>query len=143
MSDRGTASVAVNASVVSARSTVLGHGPWTPTTRPSPSPFPPPLPSFLSASFFQLPIRELDIDIVLECSGKFLSRAALQPALDAGARAVVVSAPIDERDGPPVLNVVYGVNHGAYDGSDPIVTAASCTTNCLAPIVQGGERGGG
>ena len=85
----------------------------------------------------QLPIADLGIDIVLECSGKFLTRAALQPALDAGAKAVVVSAPIDEKEGAPVLNVVYGVNHDAYDGEDPVVTAASCTTNCLAPIVKG------
>ena len=75
------------------------------------------------------------IDLVLECSGKFLTRAALQPFLDNGARAVVVSAPIDDKD-RPVLNCVYGVNHDAFSGDDPIVTAASCTTNCLAPLVK-------
>jgi hypothetical protein len=77
----------------------------------------------------------LGIDIVLECSGKFLTRAALQPMLDAGAKVVVVSAPMDDKT-KAVLNVVYGVNHKAYDKEDPIVTAASCTTNCLAPVVK-------
>ena len=72
---------------------------------------------------------------MLECSGKFLTRAALQPMLDAGAKVVVVSAPMDDKT-KAVLNVVYGVNHKAYDKEDPIVTAASCTTNCLAPVVK-------
>lgn len=76
------------------------------------------------------------IDLVLECSGKFLTRAALQPFFDNGAKAVVVSAPIDDKE-KPVLNCVYGVNHEEYANSDDaIVTAASCTTNCLAPLVK-------
>ena len=76
------------------------------------------------------------IDLVLECSGKFLTRAALQPFLDGGAKAVVVSAPIDDKE-KPVLNCVYGVNHSEFEGSDDsIATAASCTTNCLAPLVK-------
>lgn len=84
--------------------------------------------------FPQIPIADVKIDIVLECSGKFLTRAALQPFLDAGAKAVVVSAPIDDPTRP--VTVVYGVNHDAWDSEDPIVTAASCTANCLAPIVK-------
>lgn len=75
-----------------------------------------------------------DIDIVIECTGKFKSKAALQPYLDAGVKKVLVSAPVKE-DG--VLNMVYGVNHDLYDPAlHQIVTAASCTTNCLAPVVK-------
>jgi glyceraldehyde 3-phosphate dehydrogenase len=73
-------------------------------------------------------------DLVLECSGKMKDRGLLQPLLDQGVKRVVVSAPI--RD-PQVLNVVIGVNHGLYDPArHRIVTAASCTTNCLAPVVK-------
>ena len=76
------------------------------------------------------------VALVLECTGVFLTRAALAPYFDAcGARKVVVSAPV--KDQLPVLNIVYGVNHAKYDPSvDHIVTAASCTTNCLAPVVK-------
>lgn len=73
------------------------------------------------------------VDLVLECSGRFRHRELLQDHLDNGARQVLVSAPV--KDGPP--NVVFGVNHeGVAWGDEPIVTAASCTTNCLAPIVR-------
>lgn len=73
-------------------------------------------------------------DIVIEASGKMKSKALLQDYLDQGVKRVVVSAPLKE-DG--VLNVVMGVNHDLYDKSQhPIVTAASCTTNCLAPVVK-------
>jgi glyceraldehyde 3-phosphate dehydrogenase len=73
-------------------------------------------------------------DLVLECSGKMKSRQLLQPLLDKGVRRVVVSAPI--RD-PDVLNVVIGVNDDRYDPAiHQVVTAASCTTNCLAPVVK-------
>ena len=76
---------------------------------------------------------EWDVDLVLECSGKFRTTPSLQPHLDRGARHVVVSAPV--ADGPP--NVVVGVNHGGLRFADhPIVSAASCTTNCLAPIAR-------
>ncbi|KAL4421151.1 hypothetical protein ABPG77_000786 [Micractinium sp. CCAP 211/92] len=79
--------------------------------------------------------RALGVDLVLECSGKFLTRAQLQPHFDNGARKVVVSAPV--KDPSPVLNIVYGINHELYDAAnDHIVTAASCTTNCLAPVVK-------
>ncbi len=80
--------------------------------------------------------KEAGVALVLECTGVHLTRAALAPYFDAcGVRKVVVSAPV--KDPQPVLNVVYGVNHGLYDSKvDHIVTAASCTTNCLAPVVK-------
>ncbi|WP_298432864.1 ArsJ-associated glyceraldehyde-3-phosphate dehydrogenase [uncultured Jannaschia sp.] len=72
------------------------------------------------------------IDMVLDCTGAFKTGAALAPYLDR-VRHVVVSAPVKDGD---ALNLVYGVNHDRWDGSQRIVTAASCTTNCLAPVVQ-------
>ena len=73
-------------------------------------------------------------DLVLECTGKFKSVDALMPYLDAGIGQVVVSAPIKV---PEVLNVVMGVNHTLFDVEKyPIVTAASCTTNCIAPAIK-------
>ena len=80
--------------------------------------------------------KKAGVALVLECTGVFLDRAALAPYFDAcGVRKVVVSAPV--KDPQPVLNVVYGVNHALYDHKvDHIVTAASCTTNCLAPVVK-------
>jgi glyceraldehyde 3-phosphate dehydrogenase len=73
-------------------------------------------------------------DIVIEASGKMNSKALLQAYLDQGVKRVVVTAPVKE-DG--VLNVVMGVNEHLYDkGQHAIVTAASCTTNCLAPVVK-------
>ncbi|EFN55997.1 hypothetical protein CHLNCDRAFT_145382 [Chlorella variabilis] len=77
----------------------------------------------------------LGVQVALECSGKFLNREKLQPFFDKGCQKVVVSAPV--KDPSPVLNIVYGINHDLYDASnDHIVTAASCTTNCLAPVVK-------
>ena len=74
------------------------------------------------------------VDIVIEASGKFKDTASLQPHLDNGARKVVVAAPV-KSDG--VLNVVMGCNHTLYDHSaHDIVTAASCTTNSIAPVVK-------
>lgn len=82
-------------------------------------------------------ISEVDwsgCDLVLECSGKFKTKALLQAYLDQGVKRVVVSAPVKEEG---VLNVVMGVNDQLYDPAlHPIVTAASCTTNCLAPVVK-------
>ena len=77
----------------------------------------------------------LGCDVVLSCDGVWLSHAQLQAQyLDRGVKKVVVSAPV--KDGG-VLNVVYGVNDDKYDPArDTIITAASCTTNCLAPVVQ-------
>ncbi len=82
--------------------------------------------------------RQLDkldlsgIDLVIDCTGAFKTRAKLQPYYDAGVKKVLVSAPIKE-DG--ALNLVHGVNHHLYEDR-PLVTAASCTTNCLAPVVK-------
>jgi glyceraldehyde 3-phosphate dehydrogenase len=73
-------------------------------------------------------------DLVIEASGKMKSKALLQAYLDQGVKRVVVTAPVKEEG---VLNVVMGVNHHLYDKTQhPIVTAASCTTNCLAPVVK-------
>lgn len=73
-------------------------------------------------------------DVVIECSGKMKSTAQLQAYLDLGVKRVVVSAPVKEAG---VLNVVMGVNHHLFDAAvHKIVTAASCTTNCLAPVVK-------
>lgn len=73
-------------------------------------------------------------DVVIEASGKMKSKALLQAYLDQGVKRVVVTAPVKEEG---VLNVVMGVNDHLYDPAlHPIVTAASCTTNCLAPVVK-------
>jgi glyceraldehyde 3-phosphate dehydrogenase len=73
-------------------------------------------------------------DIVIEASGKMKSKAVLQAYLDQGVKRVVVTAPVKEEG---VLNIVMGVNDDLYDSElYPIVTAASCTTNCLAPVVK-------
>lgn len=73
-------------------------------------------------------------DLVLECTGKFKTVDALQPYFSQGVKQVVVSAPIKV---PEVLNVVMGVNHTRFDPAvHPVVTAASCTTNCIAPAIQ-------
>lgn len=75
-----------------------------------------------------------DVDIVIECSGKFKSRAALQPYYDKGIKKIIVSAPINETN---ALNLVMGINHHLYDPEKhDLITAASCTTNCLAPVVK-------
>ena len=73
------------------------------------------------------------IDLVIDCTGVFKTEAKIAPYFAAGVKKVVVSAPVKE-DG--ALNLVYGINHGDYDGSQRLVTAASCTTNCLAPVVK-------
>lgn len=79
------------------------------------------------------PWDELGVDLVVECSGKFKKSEKLQGYFDRGVRKIVVSAPV--KDGP--LNIVMGVNDHLYnDKEHNIVTAASCTTNCLAPVVD-------
>ncbi len=80
-----------------------------------------------------LPLAELGIDLVIDCTGVFKTAAKVAPYYAAGVKKVVVSAPV--KDGG-ALNLVYGVNHHLYDGSQALVTAASCTTNCLAPVVK-------
>ncbi len=80
----------------------------------------------------KLPWQDLGIDIVLECSGQFLARADLEQHLTQGAKYVVVSAPAKEVD----KTIVYGVNHSTLAPEDRIISNASCTTNCLAPIAS-------
>lgn len=79
-----------------------------------------------------LPHGEMGIDIVLECTGFFQSKEAAQPHIDAGAKRVLISAPAKNVD----QTVVYGVNHDVLTSSDVIVSNASCTTNCLAPVAK-------
>ena len=79
----------------------------------------------------QLPWKQLGVDVVLECSGKFKSRALVDQHLQAGAQRVFASPPLDGAD----LTVVYGVNHELL-GSQRVVSNASCTTNCLAPLAK-------
>ncbi|MCB0061590.1 MAG: ArsJ-associated glyceraldehyde-3-phosphate dehydrogenase [Caldilineaceae bacterium] len=80
-----------------------------------------------------VPWRDLGIDLVLECSGKFRTLETLTPYLTQGVRKVVVSAPVKG----DVLNIVMGCNDELYNPDEHhIVTAASCTTNCLAPVVK-------
>ena len=82
----------------------------------------------------EIPWGELGVDLVLECTGKFLTPETLQGHLDRGAKRVIVAAPVKMGD---VLNIVVGVNDHLYDARrHRIVTAASCTTNCLAPVVK-------
>jgi glyceraldehyde 3-phosphate dehydrogenase len=81
-----------------------------------------------------IPWGDLGVDVVLECTGKFINHATLDGHLKRGAKRVIVAAPVKEAD---VLNIVVGINHHLYDPANhPIVTAASCTTNCLAPVVK-------
>ena len=80
-----------------------------------------------------LPLAALGVDLVIDCTGAFKTAARLEPYAQAGVKKVVVSAPV--KDGG-ALNLVYGVNHHLYDGSQSLITAASCTTNCLAPVVK-------
>ena len=72
------------------------------------------------------------VDVVIDCTGVFKTEAALAPYFAAGVKKVIVSAPVKDGD---TANIVYGVNNAAYTGQ-AIVTAASCTTNCLAPVVK-------
>ncbi|MBT6202489.1 MAG: ArsJ-associated glyceraldehyde-3-phosphate dehydrogenase [Alphaproteobacteria bacterium] len=74
------------------------------------------------------------VDVVIDCTGVFKSEQALAPYFAAGVKKVVVSAPVKDGD---TANIVYGINHDIYDPAQHrIVTAASCTTNCLAPVVK-------
>ena len=81
----------------------------------------------------KLPWKALGVDVVLECTGLFTSKAKASAHLQAGARKVIISAP-GEKDVD--RTVVYGVNHKALKGSDSVISNASCTTNCLAPLVK-------
>jgi glyceraldehyde 3-phosphate dehydrogenase len=90
------------------------------------------LPFIGTRDLSQLPLE--GVDVVIDCTGVFKSEAKLAPYFEAGVKKVVVSAPV--KDGP-TANIVFGVNHDVYDPAEHrIVTAASCTTNCLAPVVK-------
>ena len=81
----------------------------------------------------EVPWRELGVNLVLECSGKFRTTALLNPYFEAGVKKVIVAAPVKEG----ALNVVMGVNDHLYRPDEHhLLTAASCTTNCLAPVVK-------
>jgi len=80
----------------------------------------------------KLPWRELDIDVVLECTGYFASKEKAALHLQAGAKKVLISAPA----GDNLPTIVYGVNHHTLTAEDKIVSNASCTTNCLVPLVK-------
>ncbi|HGO8384185.1 TPA: type I glyceraldehyde-3-phosphate dehydrogenase [Neisseria meningitidis] len=78
----------------------------------------------------ELPWGELGVDVVLECTGFFTNKTKAEAHIRAGARKVVISAP----SGNDVKTVVYGANQDILDGSETVISAASCTTNCLAPM---------
>ena len=81
-----------------------------------------------------LPLAEMGVDLVLDCTGVFKTEAKVAPYYAAGVKKVVVSAPVKDTG---ALNLVYGVNHDLYDPEHhALITAASCTTNCLAPVVK-------
>ena len=80
----------------------------------------------------QLPWKDLNVDIVLECTGMFTSKAKAEAHLRAGAKKVLISAPA----GNDLPTVVYGTNHTSLTAEDNIVSGASCTTNCLAPMAK-------
>ncbi len=85
----------------------------------------------------KLPWRDLDVDVVLECTGKFTDAAGCGLHLQAGAKRVLLSAPTKKETDTEILTVVYGVNHASYDPSKHrILSNASCTTNCLAPMAK-------
>ena len=79
-----------------------------------------------------LPWKALDVDVVLECTGFYTSKAKAQAHIDAGAKKVVISAPA----GKDLPTIVYNVNHETLTKEDNIISAASCTTNCLAPMAK-------
>ena len=93
----------------------LGKGPITVTSERDPA---------------QLPHKALNVDIVLECTGIFTDREKAALHLEAGAQRVVISAPANGAD----LTVVYGVNHDKITSEHTVISNASCTTNCLAPV---------
>ena len=98
-------------------SIAVGQGPIKILAQPSPE---------------KLPWADLDVDIVLECSGRFTKRDTAALHLNAGAKRVIVSAPCDGAD----ITVVYGINHTQIDESHKVLSNASCTTNCLAPVAS-------
>ncbi len=87
---------------------------------------------FTERDAMNLPWGKLGVDVVLECSGFYTSKEKSQAHIDAGAKKVVISAPASG----DMKTVVYNVNDDILDGSETIISGASCTTNCLAPIVK-------
>jgi len=81
----------------------------------------------------QLPWKELGVDVVLECTGLFTSKAKNSAHITAGAKKVIISAPGDK---DVDATVVYGVNHNVLKAAHTVISNASCTTNCLAPLVK-------
>ena len=90
------------------------------------------IPVYKEADAKNLPWGDLDIDIVVECTGFYTSKAKAQAHIDAGAKKVIISAPA----GNDLPTIVYGVNHQILKNEDTIVSGASCTTNCLAPMAK-------
>ncbi|MEL6744235.1 MAG: type I glyceraldehyde-3-phosphate dehydrogenase [Pseudomonadota bacterium] len=88
------------------------------------------IPFFADRNPANLPWRELDVDIVMECTGAFTERDRASIHLESGAKKVLISAPGTNAD----KTIVYGVNHDKLTANDNIVSCASCTTNCLAPM---------
>ncbi|MDY7475819.1 glyceraldehyde 3-phosphate dehydrogenase NAD-binding domain-containing protein, partial [Acinetobacter baumannii] len=80
----------------------------------------------------ELPWGDLGVDIVLECTGFFTTKEAAEKHLKGGAKKVVISAPATG----DMKTVVYNVNHEILDGSETVISGASCTTNCLAPMAK-------
>ena len=87
---------------------------------------------YKEADAHNLPWGELGVDVVLECTGFYTSKAKSQAHIDAGAKKVVISAPA----GNDLPTIVYNVNHETLTADDNIISAASCTTNCLAPMAK-------
>ena len=80
----------------------------------------------------KLPWGEMDVDVVMECTGRFTKKESASQHLTAGAKKVLISAPCGDAD----RTIVYGVNHDGLTAADTVVSNASCTTNCLAPVVH-------
>jgi glyceraldehyde 3-phosphate dehydrogenase len=87
---------------------------------------------YAKANAAELPWGEIGVDVVLECTGFYTSKAKAQAHIDAGAKHVIISAPA----GNDLPTIVYNVNHEALTSEDKIISAASCTTNCLAPMAK-------
>ena len=87
---------------------------------------------FNEANIYALPWKELEVDYVLECTGKFTKEDLALKHIEAGARKVIVSAPCKG----DVKTIVYNVNENILDGTEKVISAASCTTNCLAPVLK-------
>ncbi len=91
------------------------------------------VPVFAEKDPSNLPWKDYNVDVVLECTGHFTSRDKASLHLQAGAKKVIISAPAKDKDIP---TVVFGVNETSLTGEETIISAASCTTNCLAPIAK-------